>query len=189
MVTSTRVLAGGQVVEKTAKSRAGMRAVYLDTEKVGLLRAHRRHQAEERLAAGLAWEDTGYVFTRPGGSPLPPASLTGAWRTAVRRAQARQEQTAAAAGVRLNPVDALPSLKLHEARHTANTTARLYARVDGSVLLQRMGHTEDTTNALYTHAHPGLHRAAAETIAQVYRAHRAGEQPGRAAASEGPHGT
>ena len=132
-------------------------------------------------------EDTGYVLTRPDGTPLPPASLTTAWRTAVRRAQARQEQTAAAAGVRLKPSDVLPPLKLHEARHTANTVARLYARVAGAVLLQRMGHTEDTTNALYTHAHPGLHQAAAEAIAQAYRAHRTGgSQPDRAATGDGP---
>jgi integrase len=190
LVTSTRVLAGGQVVEKAAKSKAGMRAVYLDAETVALLRAHRRRQAEDRLAAGPAWQDTGYVFTRPDGSPLPPASLTSAWRTAVRRAQARQEQTAATAGVRLKPADALPPLKLHEARHTANTAARLYARVDGTVLLQRMGHTEDTTNARYTHGNAALHRAAAEAIAQVYRAHRTGgSQPDRAAASDGPPGT
>lgn len=62
----------GQRVEGTTKGGRS-RAVSLDRETVAVLREHRRQQAEERLAAGSAWNDTdGLVFTSRWGEPLTP---------------------------------------------------------------------------------------------------------------------
>jgi integrase len=45
----------------------------MDTETVAIMREHRRHQAEDRLAAGSAWTgNSGLVFTTKWGEPLYP---------------------------------------------------------------------------------------------------------------------
>ncbi|MGW5686028.1 hypothetical protein [Nonomuraea sp. NPDC003754] len=44
----------GQIHEGRPKTDASMRTIALDAETVGILRAHRRRQQEERLAAGEA---------------------------------------------------------------------------------------------------------------------------------------
>jgi len=64
------VLALGAV--KTAGSR---RAMNVPRPVVDTLRAHRRRQAEERLAAGSAWTDTGLVFRTTIGTPIDPANF------------------------------------------------------------------------------------------------------------------
>jgi integrase len=39
------------------------------------LRSHRARQSQERLLAGSAWKDTGFVFTTKIGTPVDPANL------------------------------------------------------------------------------------------------------------------
>jgi integrase len=58
------------------KSAAGERTVSLDNQTVAALRAWRRRQKEERLAAGQAWIDSGRVFTKPTGEPLDPRTVS-----------------------------------------------------------------------------------------------------------------
>lgn len=48
----------GQRVEGTTKGGRS-RVVSMDRETVAIMREHRRHQAEERLAAGSAWTGNG----------------------------------------------------------------------------------------------------------------------------------
>src|SRR5215207_8029778 len=62
-VKRSRVAAGYAVSEGTPKSGRG-RTVALDPETVAVLRRHRAHQLEDRMAWGEAWIDTGLVFTR-----------------------------------------------------------------------------------------------------------------------------
>ena len=47
--------------------------IALDAGTVTVLKAHRRRQAAERLAARQAWPDTDLVFTKPDGQSLHPA--------------------------------------------------------------------------------------------------------------------
>ena len=66
----------GQRVEGTTKGGRS-RTVSLDRDTVAILREHRRQQAEERLAAGSAWNDNGgLVFTTRWGEPLYPDTVT-----------------------------------------------------------------------------------------------------------------
>ena len=66
---STAVVRGRRV-EGTSKG-ARSRTISLDRETVTVLREHRHQQAEERLAAGSAWTDTGgLVFVSRWGEPL-----------------------------------------------------------------------------------------------------------------------
>ena len=43
---------------------------------VSAIKAHRKRQLEERLAAGGAWEDSGLIFTTPMGAAMDPRSAT-----------------------------------------------------------------------------------------------------------------
>ena len=66
----------GQRVEGTTKGGRS-RTISLDRDTVAVLREHRRQQAEERLAAGSAWNDNGgLVFASRWGEPLYPDTVT-----------------------------------------------------------------------------------------------------------------
>ena len=67
---------GGELVFSTPKTKKGVRQVSLDLGTIAVLRAHRKRQAERQLAAGLAWLETGRVFTREDGSHLHPDVLS-----------------------------------------------------------------------------------------------------------------
>jgi Phage integrase family len=54
------------------KSEAGDRTVPLDALTIVILRTWRKRQAEERLAWGHGWTDSGLVFTRVDGAALSP---------------------------------------------------------------------------------------------------------------------
>src|SRR6516162_11717481 len=59
---STAVVRGHRVEGTTKGGRS--RVISLDSETVAILREHHRQQAEERLAAGSTWTDSGgLVFT------------------------------------------------------------------------------------------------------------------------------
>lgn len=150
---TARIQVGGTIVEKSPKSAAGTRRVYLDDETVDVLRAHRRAQVKERLTAGPAWEDTDYVFVSPGGAPLSPGTFTTSWRAACLLAD-------------------LPVIRLHDGRHTSVTAASEHAGVSDQILIERVGHSTAAVNRRYRHVNEELHRAAAEAVAATFREHR-----------------
>jgi hypothetical protein len=80
---------------------AGRRSVPLDAQLVAAMRGHRKRQFEERLKAGEAWEDTGYVLTDELGSPIRPRYLSRHFNTltikaGVRRVRLRDSRHSAA---------------------------------------------------------------------------------------------
>jgi site-specific recombinase XerD len=76
---------GGLIVTepKTAKSR---RSVPLSATAERLLREVRTAQAAERLKAGSAWQQTGYVFTTQLGEPCDPRNVLRALKVVAKRA-------------------------------------------------------------------------------------------------------
>src|SRR5690606_29631999 len=58
------------------KSEAGEATISLDASTVNVLRAHKARQHAERLAAGDAWTETGFVFTNELGQPVVPNEAT-----------------------------------------------------------------------------------------------------------------
>jgi hypothetical protein len=111
-------------VEGAPKTPAGERPVALDRRTVQVLREHRRRQAEQRarrLAAGKAWEDSGYVFVRKDGSPIHPGYASGRFRLLV-----------AATNV--------PPIRLHDLRHGAASLAH-EAGADLKTLQDLLGHS------------------------------------------------
>jgi integrase len=99
-----RVVVNYEVVVSEPKTAKGRRSLALDPATVAALRQHRARQAEERLAVGPRWHDSGLVFTWPDGRPIHPQRFS-TWF----------QQLARAAG--------LPRIRLHDVRHSYASAA------------------------------------------------------------------
>src|SRR5262252_2213469 len=106
---------------------------------LGRLREHRRQQAEERLAAGSAWTDTGgLVFTTRWGEPLYPDTVTALMTKLINRHNRSATKP-------------LPHARLHDLRHLHATTL-LLAGVPVHVVAARLGHADPAvTLRVYSH--------------------------------------
>ena len=131
----------GQRIEGTTKGGRS-RVVSIDSETVTVLREHRRHQAEERLAAGSAWADTrGLLFTSRWGEPLYPDTVTALMSKLI----TQHNKSIMAAD------QALPHARLHDLRHLHATTL-LLAGVPVHVVAARLGHADPAvTLRVYSH--------------------------------------
>jgi len=146
-VRRSRVPVNGKIIESTPKSDR-TRVVALDPGTVAILRAHRRRQLEERLAAGTAWHDTGYVFCNELGEPVRPDAVTRAFTQQIRTAG-------------LSPIE------LHGLRHT-HATLGLAAGVPVKIMSERLGHAKTAiTEDLYMHVDPTMQHGAAETLGAI----------------------
>ncbi len=114
---------------------------------VAQLRAHRRRQHAERLAAGTAWEDRDLVFCSPAGAPLDPHDDWDDWHALL-----------SAAGVR--------EARVHDARHTA-ATLLLSQGIDIRVVQQILGHSQLSQTQRYAHVTPELTQHAADRMGQA----------------------
>ena len=143
------------------KSESGVRVVPLPAPVVQALKAWRKRQAADRLAWGRDWPDTGLVFTREDGSPVP-----GQW------VSVRFEVLAYRAG--------LPPIRLHDLRHGAASLCKA-AGVDTKVISAMLGHSRTSfTDATYVTLFPEVAKAAAEAAAAIVpRAGQANLQVGR----------
>jgi integrase len=103
-----------------AKTDAGIRSIPLSEDGVGVLRAHRKRQAAERLATHGGWEDNDLVFAREDGTPIPGHQITFGFQHLAREL-------------------GLPVIRFHDARHTAATLG-LEAGVDVVVVSRMLGH-------------------------------------------------
>lgn len=140
----------GEFVLKEPKSRTSRRAVALPSVCLDALRAHRRHQLEERLAAGPLWEDWGLVFATPTGGPVS--------RTVVSHRFARLQREAG-----------VPHHRLYDCRHTA-ASLLLAQNVHPRVVMEVLGHSSFAlTMDTYTHVMPVLVRDAADAMDKVLR--------------------
>jgi integrase len=130
---------------KTARSR---RRVGIDPATVAALRTWRAAQAEERLAWGPAWVDSGLVFTREDGSTTHPQSLSQSFERRAREA-------------------GLSPIPLHSLRHSY-ATAALAEGVQPKVLSERLGHSNISTTAdLYQHVLPEMDKEVATRVASA----------------------
>ncbi|GAA4950916.1 tyrosine-type recombinase/integrase [Streptomonospora halophila] len=128
------------------KTPAGERTVTLDEATTVLLQRWRARQAEERLAAGPGWHDSGLVFTNPDGTGLRPSWVSDEFARIVARAD-------------------LPPIRLHDLRHGAASLG-LAAGVDIKVVSAELGHSTTTfTQDTYQTVFPEVAREAAEATA------------------------
>ena len=129
-----RVLVDGKVIVKAPKSGNGYRTLPLDDELVAALRALHKRQAAERLAAGAAYEASGYVAADELGAPVNPEWLTDEFHRVAARA-------------------GLPRIRLHDGRHTINSLMAA-AGIPDHIRAAWCGHTVAVNVATYTHARP-----------------------------------
>jgi integrase len=147
-VRQTPTTVGNKVAFGEPKTARGKRNIALDGVTIGALRTWRARQAQERLAFGPAWQDTGLVFSREGGSLIHPDTFSFWFDRHVRAAD-------------------IPRIRLHDLRHTHATLA-LQAGVPAKVVSERLGHaTVAFTLDVYSHVVPALQENAAERIAAL----------------------
>ncbi|MGY0059663.1 hypothetical protein ACWY4P_24460 [Streptomyces sp. LZ34] len=63
---------GGELRLVLPKTRSSERTIPLPPVAVSALRAHQERQAQERAAAGMAWQENGLVFPSRIGTPYEP---------------------------------------------------------------------------------------------------------------------
>jgi integrase len=113
----------------------------------GLRRGKR--QRLERIAAGPAWTDTGYVFIDEFGQPYHPQSIYSMFVRACSRAD-------------------VPPIRLHDLRHTMATLA-LQAGVHPKIVQEQLGHSAiNVTLDIYSHVPQVVRREAAGQIAALF---------------------
>jgi integrase len=130
---------GWDLRPSAGKSRDAVRTIDLDDGLLGVLRLQRSRQAVERLAK-IDYEESEYVFTRPGGGAYHPQVLS----------RMLGRETAALA---------VPRLTAHGLRHTSATLML------AKVAAERLGHSDPTlfTN-LYSHVTETMQQDAAQKI-------------------------
>jgi len=135
----------GGLVLVQVKTEAGQdRRIGIPPEVVTMLRKQKRMQSKERLRAGSAWVDAGFVFAQPDGKPISPEMDHAGW-----------ELLLSDAGVR--------DARLHDARHTS-ATFLLLENVDSRVVMDVMGWSSAAMLKRYQHVVPGLRTAAATRV-------------------------
>lgn len=107
----------------------------LDDALVSMLRAHKARQAAEKLAAGPAYDDGGWLLADELGAPCHPESLS-TWF----------ERRVSELG--------LPRIRLHDTRHTA-ASLMLASGFPVKVVSEPLGHASPTIT-LGIYAHPCL---------------------------------
>ena len=133
-----------KLIESDLKTPTSRRSIDVDPRTVAELRRHRRRQLEERMATGQRGDD-GYVFAKPGGSPIHPDLISQTFEHAVAKLD-------------------IPRIRLHDLRHT-HATILLQQNVHPKVVSERLGHSSVAfTMTVYQHVMPGLQAQAASTF-------------------------
>jgi integrase len=130
------------------KSAKGTRAIALPKPLLAELKAHRKAQNTDRLAAGSRWDDADYVFTTHFGRPVDPKDDWTHWRDLLAEAK-------------------VPHVRLHAARHTA-ATMLLAQGVPQRVVMEILGHSKSSQTEGYQKRVDALHVAAAESMAAFW---------------------
>ena len=141
--TLSRTSKGLEIGEpKTERSR---RTVPLPKSAVDTLKAHRKRQAVEQIAAGPVWQPTGLVFSTEIGTALEP-------RNVLRRFDALCKKTG------------LAGVHLHTLRHSA-ASFLLAAGTHTKVVQEHLGHSSYAITAdIYSHVAPAQAREAADRL-------------------------
>jgi integrase len=137
---------GGGVEFRPRKGKSKL-TLQCPPELLPVLRARRKEQARERLAAGDRWQDHDLVFATLKGLPIDRTEDWREWHQVLREA-----------GVRPG--------RLHDARHTAGTLL-IEQGVHLRVVQEILGHTRITTTERYTHVASPQVRDATERIGRA----------------------
>lgn len=133
-----------ELIEDDLKTASSRRTIDLDEQTITMLKRHRRHQLEQRMATGRRGDD-GFVFAKPDGSAVHPDLISQTFQ----RFMAQTD---------------LPKIRLHDLRHT-HATILLQQNVHPKVVSERLGHSSIAfTMTVYQHVMPGMQAEAAATF-------------------------
>jgi len=129
------------------------RVIDIDPATADHLRAHRIRQQLEREDWGADYESSDLVFCKENGTPIHPQTFSQAFERIVEKLE-------------------LPTIRLHDLRHTHATIA-LRANVPVKVISERLGHDSPAfTLKQYAHVIPGMQAEAAAQIAALVMGQR-----------------
>ena len=132
---------------RAAKTHSGIRTIALPPFVVTALRAHRKRQRSEQIAAQV-WDDTGLVFTNGTGAALSPRDALGWWHALTIRAGVGRR-------------------RFHASRHSA-ATIMLNNGVPLEIVSATLGHAGlAITSDIYARVRPELQKRAADTMERV----------------------
>lgn len=130
------------------KTESSKRTVPLSPGLLALLRKHRSRQAQERLAAGPAWQDNGFLFPLADGRPTPAEHARYQFYQVIRKA-------------------GLPRMSPHGLRHSA-ATLLIQAGIDPRTVADQLGHSSvKTTLEWYVKVTPERLREAAGVLSSI----------------------
>jgi integrase len=132
------------------------RSVDLSAETVTLLREHKRHQAELKMANRTIYNDHGLVFAKEWGERWNRKDMLGQPLQANNIGEREFAKIIMAADVR--------RISIHGLRHTS-ATLLLKAGVAAHVVQRRLGHKRiEMTLGIYAHALPSMQQDAARRL-------------------------
>lgn len=144
---------GGQLVIAPPKTENSRRTLPLPAALVPILRVHRARQLEERLKAGVHWQDHGLVFCTSRGTPISPRNLVRDFKAFLTKA-------------------GLPDVRFHDLRHSCASILAANG-VPARVAMEILGHSNiATTQNIYTHVYEDSKREAADVMDRLFGGER-----------------
>ncbi len=141
-------LPGKGIFEDSTKNYSSQRVIKVSDMVISLLKSHRMQQNTDRIKIGDRWEDTGYIFTAWNGKPIHPDTLSGWFRSFVKKHD-------------------MPDVSIHSLRHT-NATLLIANGVNLTTVANRLGHANtNTTTKIYAHAIKTADEMAADTLQDI----------------------
>lgn len=136
-----------ELIFSTPKNHCA-RVIDLDPATADHLRVHRDRQTKDRREWGADYQDGDLVFCKENGEPIHPQTYSQAFERLVAKSD-------------------LPSIRLHDLRHTHATIA-IKAGTPTKVISERLGHESPAfTLKQYAHVIPGMQAEAASAIAAL----------------------
>jgi len=141
----------GRLVTKAPKTARSRRTLAVPSSLAAALQAHRDRQAfeaEEAAGKGRRWEDSGFVFVTPVGTPIDPDNLSKRYKALLKAAGLRDQ-------------------RFHDLRHAA-ATLLIAEGLPINLVSEMLGHAQtSTTINVYSHALPLAQRHAAEAMERL----------------------
>ena len=150
-VQQARVLVNGKIQIEAPKSRNGFRTLPLDVTAATALHTFKVAQAAEKLAAGKAYAESGYVVVDELGEPVHPEWYSDEFGRLAKRAGVKK-------------------IVLHEGRHTALSLMEKTG-VQISIVSKWAGHYDTAfTYSTYVHAADEDLQAGTNALGKLYKA-------------------
>jgi integrase len=151
-INQNLVRAGLELVFKEPKTEKSKRTIPAPTQLMLLLREHKKKQIELQLRSYGEWNnERNLVCINSNGEPINPATFSHAFGDFLKR-------------------NNLPSIRLHDLRHTY-ATLMLLAKTETKIVSELLGHsTIGITADLYTHVLKDMKQEAAEKLSnELYK--------------------